>query len=156
MKKLYEGNIRRNFFVFALPLVANAIGKSSFPMIASLISNILNISGNYILIKHMGMEVEGTAYATAISAIIVSVFYVFSLVKTFKKAKISIRGLYYSKEELSDSRNSYCPKHRCKKIFSYSKGYKNSTYPNPSVSFTVFVIYNFWFKIYFRNVSKQW
>lgn len=83
--------------------IANAIGKSVFPFVASVISNILNIFGNYIFIKHFDMRVEGTAYATVISAFIISVFYLITFIITFKNEKISIRGLYFLSDELSES-----------------------------------------------------
>ncbi len=89
--------------------IANAMGKSVFPFIASIISNLLNIFGNYVFIRYCGMKAEGTAYATALSAFVVSLFYLLIFLRTFKKEKIDVKGLYFSKEELSDSWNYSFP-----------------------------------------------
>ena len=48
--------------------IANALGLTKLPLIASVITNILNISINYILIKIFDMGVSGTAIATIFSA----------------------------------------------------------------------------------------
>jgi len=80
--------------------ISNAIGLTTLPFIASVISNILNITGNYILIKYAGLEVRGTAISTVFSAFCVSVFYFIAITNAFKKANIRLGGFYISKNEL--------------------------------------------------------
>lgn len=83
--------------------IANALGLTKLPLIASVITNILNISINYILIKVFGMGVEATAIATIFSAFCVSIFYVVMMINTFNELKVNNCKMYFSFTELKYS-----------------------------------------------------
>lgn len=80
--------------------ISNAIGITVLPLIASLITNVLNIAGNYILIKYFGLGVAGTAIATVFSAFCVTVFYIIMIVRAFRKMGVRTGGIYFNKDEL--------------------------------------------------------
>lgn len=88
---------------WCLGYISNAIGHTILPLGASLISNILNISGNYVLVKYTDMGVGATALATVGSALVVIIFYLYMLYGSFKKYKIPTKGIYFSKDELKMS-----------------------------------------------------
>ena len=88
---------------WSMAFVSNAIGHTVLPLGASLISNILNITGNYVLVKHTDMGVGATALATIGSALVVCIFYFYMVSKSFKKSKIPTKGIYISKDELKMS-----------------------------------------------------
>lgn len=81
--------------------ILNAMGLTTLPFIASVASNILNIGGNYVLIKYAGLGVAGAALATVLSSFCIAVFYVIMILRTFKKTGVKLRGIYFDKEELS-------------------------------------------------------
>lgn len=83
--------------------IANALGLTKLPLIASVITNILNISINYILIKVFDMGVSGTAIATIFSAFCVSIFYVIMMLKTFKELNVKNNKMYFDFNELKFS-----------------------------------------------------
>ena len=83
--------------------IANALGLTKLPLIASVITNILNISINYILIKVFDMGVGATAFATIFSAFCVSIFYVIMMIKTFKELNIKNSKMYFDFKELKFS-----------------------------------------------------
>lgn len=66
----------------------NAFGLSSYPFYMSLISAVLNISGNIISVTVLKLGVAGIALSTLLSAFIVDVCYVFKLKKCFTEMGI--------------------------------------------------------------------
>lgn len=83
--------------------ISNALGLTILPLFASVISNVINITGNYILIRFFDMGVMGTAIATIFAAVCVSCFYFCVLKREFKKADITTGGFYIDKSELKVS-----------------------------------------------------
>jgi len=54
--------------------ITHALGLTTLPFIASVITNVINISGNYIFIKYCGLGVGGAALATLLSSFTVAAF----------------------------------------------------------------------------------
>ena len=74
-----------------------SIGDSKTSMISSLIMNILNIGGNYILIFIFNLSVTGAAIATLISRIISAVFIMFLIMN--KDTMVRIDNIRYLKPD---------------------------------------------------------
>ena len=89
--------------------ISNALGLTILPLFASVISNVINIAGNYILIRFFDMGVMGTAIATIFAAVCVSIFYFCILIREFKKEGIKTGGFYIEKSELKSSFNFGVP-----------------------------------------------
>ncbi|MBR2860746.1 MAG: MATE family efflux transporter [Clostridia bacterium] len=83
--------------------ISNALGMTKLPLIASIISNVLNITLNYVFIKFLHFGVEGTALASVISASVIGIFYIVMILKAFKKVGVSFKGIYFDKEEIRQS-----------------------------------------------------
>lgn len=83
--------------------IANALGLTKIPFAASFLTCVLNIAGNYILIKICGLGVLGAAIATVVSALILDVYYVHKFAKVFKGMNLSIKGLYIDPAEFRRS-----------------------------------------------------
>ena len=83
--------------------VANAIGITMFPFVASFITSFLNILGNYILIKYFNLGVAGIALSTLISNFITAIFYYIVLGKAFLKMGCVLSGIYFDRKEISTS-----------------------------------------------------
>lgn len=83
-------------FVF----ISNAVGLTRLPFLASFLSNIILIAGNYILIKYAGLGVQGTAIATALANLFSTVFCAAVLIRIFKKLNVKISGLYFNRDEI--------------------------------------------------------
>lgn len=96
-------------FVWCGVYISNALGLTIFPLFASFISNVINIAGNYILIRSFDMGVMGTAISTIFAAACVSFFYFCVLKREFKKAGIETGGFYIDKSELKSSFNFGVP-----------------------------------------------
>lgn len=100
---IYMANLIFLNLNWSFAYISNAIGLAVLPFIASVITNIINIIGNYCLIKYAHMDVGGTALATGLSAILVCIFYVVVLINSLRKLKIRMNTLYFSKEEFITS-----------------------------------------------------
>lgn len=83
--------------------ISNAVGITFFPFLASILTSIMNISGNYILVKICGLGIAGIALATVISNTVAMVFYYIVLLRTFRKMEIPLSGVYFDKKEISIS-----------------------------------------------------
>ena len=80
--------------------ITHSTGLTTLPFIASIITNVINISGNYIFIKYCGLGVGGAALATILSSFIVATFYLIILLRVFKKLGCRLSKLYIDVEEL--------------------------------------------------------
>lgn len=89
-----EAKIYLNIYVigFFLVLLNNnfvqilhSFGVSGFPFYMSLISAVLNISGNILSITVLGMGVEGVALSTLFAALTVNICYLFKLRTCFRE-----------------------------------------------------------------------
>jgi len=83
--------------------ISNAVGLTVIPLIASVMTNIINISGNYILIKYAGLGTKGAAVSTVFSAFCVSILYIFTLMRAFKNKGIKLKGIYIEKQDVKRS-----------------------------------------------------
>ena len=83
--------------------ITHSTGLTTLPFIASIITNVINISGNYIFIKYCGLGVGGAALATSLSAFVVAIFYISILLRVFKKLGCSLGRFYFSGDELRTS-----------------------------------------------------
>ncbi len=84
-------------------LIMNAFGIGGFPLTMSILSAILNISGNLIAVKVFKLGVFGLALATVVSATIVTICYIFKLKRCFvemgtskQKPSVDRQGLFAS------------------------------------------------------------
>ena len=83
--------------------VVNALGVSSFPLYMSFISSIANIIISIFSVSVLGAGVEGLAWATVISATIVSVLYIIKFRAYFEKMNVSDMPLSVSAESLIET-----------------------------------------------------
>ena len=90
--KLYLDIYILGFFLLLLSNnfvhIMNAFGLSSYPFYMSLLSAVLNISGNIISVAILKMGVMGIVLSTLISALAVDLCYVYKLRKCFKEMDI--------------------------------------------------------------------
>lgn len=90
--KLYLDIYIMGFFLLLLSNnfvhIMNAFGLSSYPFYMSLLSAVLNISGNIISVTILKLGVMGIALSTLISALVVDLCYVYKLRKCFKELGI--------------------------------------------------------------------
>jgi len=100
---IYIGGLVIFHFNWCGVYISNAFGMTKLPLIASIISNVLNITLNYVLIKLFGLGVEGTAIASVFSAFVIAVFYVIMILRAFNQVGVSFKGIYFDKEELKQS-----------------------------------------------------
>ncbi len=70
--------------VFGMHLM-NAFGESTFPFIVSIISAVLNVSGNLIFVALLGMGTAGLALASVLAALAVDIAYVIRIRAIFLK-----------------------------------------------------------------------
>lgn len=98
---------KKYFFVCALGLffvilntfflnVMNALGSSTFPFVMSIVSALLNLTGNVVTVTLMGLGVLGIALATVASAAIVDLLYILKLFKCFRALNIEKRSFRLS------------------------------------------------------------
>lgn len=83
--------------------IMNAFGESSFPFLMSIISAIVNVSGNILTVAVFDMGTAGLAAASVFAAVVVDVCYILKLIKCFKalgldkeKAEISLKYIRLS------------------------------------------------------------
>lgn len=65
--------------------IMNALGSSSYPMIMSVISMILNIGGNLFTVLVLKMGIGGLAAASVFSAAVIDICYAVKIRKSFKE-----------------------------------------------------------------------
>ncbi|MBQ6998360.1 MAG: MATE family efflux transporter [Clostridia bacterium] len=106
---VYIGGIIFLNLVWCGMYVSNSMGLSRMPFIASIVTCVLNITGNFVLIKICGLGVTGAAIATIFSAFCVAVFYIVTLTKIFTDMGLEIKSIYFSKEELKSTINYAVP-----------------------------------------------
>lgn len=80
--------------------ISNAFGMSRIAFVASAISCVLNILGNYLLIAVFDLGVTGAAIATVFAAFVVVIYYLVQFALIFKRLGSSIRGIRLSAKEL--------------------------------------------------------
>ena len=80
-----------------------ACGNSRFPMLVSVISNVMNIVGNYILIFMFGMGVAGAAWATLASRVFCMVVVTMGLAR--EKQSIVVKNYLRIRPDISLIKN---------------------------------------------------
>ena len=91
------------FFItaFSFPFLASysacaalfrAAGNSRITLLISILSNILNIAGNYFFIYHLGLGVAGAALSTLLSRILAAIILTYLLINN-KTSQLNIKGL---------------------------------------------------------------
>ena len=89
--------------------ITHATGLTTLPFIASIITNVINITGNYVFIKYCGLGVGGAALATILSSFVVATFYIVILLRVFKKLGCNLKKLYFDFDEIRLSVNYAVP-----------------------------------------------
>lgn len=100
-------------------LIINALGIGTFPFYMSLLSAVVNITGNILSVTVFQMGVAGIALSSALSAVSVSVCYIFRLSHCFKqmdpeKQRIRIcfteirQGISYATPTMFQQLSMYC------------------------------------------------
>ncbi len=87
------------FGLFAM----NALGMSEYPFRMSIISTVLNITGNLLSVTVLNLGVAGLAWSSVLSAIVVNIFYFIKLSKCFKEMKSRRSGLEFSPASIKRS-----------------------------------------------------
>ena len=83
--------------------IFNAVNKNKIAVTLSIVSCVLNISGNYLLIKVFNLGVLGAAMATIFSWVVATIVYIFYFVHIFKLLNLRVRDIYWSTSELKKS-----------------------------------------------------
>ena len=82
---LYFSIYTSGLFIFNLSwcclYITHSLGLTVLPLIASVMTNVINIAGSYILIKFFNFGVAGIAISTVFSALCTTVFYFYMLIK---------------------------------------------------------------------------
>lgn len=90
------------FICFAAAASLRGVGDTKTPMVITGIVNLLNIVGNYVLIKGVWifpkMGVDGAALSTTISRIIGSVLYLFVLIRGNEYLKVSLSNMKLTRD----------------------------------------------------------
>jgi len=90
------------FLSFSYAAILRGAGDTVTPMIITAIANVLNIIGNYVLIKGIGpfptLGIEGAAWSTTISRLIATLMYTYILFIKNGRLKISIKDLKITKK----------------------------------------------------------
>lgn len=104
---LYFGIYISGLFIFNLSwcslYITHSLGLTVLPLVSSVMTNVINIAGSFVLIKYLGFGVSGIAISTVFSAFCVTVFYFVMLIKTFKKLSVEIKGIRFDKKEFKTS-----------------------------------------------------
>ena len=88
--------------VFGMHLM-NAFGESTFPFIVSIISAVLNVSGNLIFVALLGMGTEGLALASVLAALAVDIAYIIRIRAIFRKMGLGGERFKFSFSHISSS-----------------------------------------------------
>ncbi len=88
--------------VFGMHLM-NAFGESTFPFFASIISAVLNISGNLLFVLGFGMGSEGLALASVLAAFAVDAAYFFKIKSVFKQMGLSEEKFEFDFSHIKES-----------------------------------------------------
>lgn len=94
---IYIGGFAIIFLNHYFMCIFNAIGLSVYPLIASVISGILNIVGNIVSITLLHMGVTGIALASIFAALIVDIVYIVKLYFCLKELETERAGLFFDK-----------------------------------------------------------
>lgn len=82
--------------------IMNAMGNSSFPLYMSILSTVINISGNLFSVLVLRMGVAGLAISTVISAIVTDIFYLLEIKRCFKKLGVNSHKVKFTLRPLKN------------------------------------------------------
>lgn len=104
---LYFSIYISGLFIFNLSwcclYITHSLGLTVLPLISSVMTNVINIAGSYVLIKFFNFKVTGIAISTVFSGVCTTAFYMFMLIKTFKELGVKTGGIYFDKTEFNKS-----------------------------------------------------
>lgn len=83
--------------------IMNAFGISQFPFYMSIISGVLNVLGNIFTVAVLKMGVAGIGISTVLSALIVSVCYIFKFKSCFRQMGVSDEKITFSFSSIKES-----------------------------------------------------
>ena len=83
--------------------VSNGIGMTKFPLLASVVSGVFNVSLNYLFLGVLDKGIGYSALATVIAVGAVVLFYFIVYARIFKNMGISSRGIRFEREDLKKS-----------------------------------------------------
>ncbi len=87
-------------FVWGFPGVARAMGETKMPLVASAISGIFNVFFNFLFLKVMHKGIHYCAISTIFSTSIITVFYILTFMRLFKREGIISKGVKFRKDEI--------------------------------------------------------
>lgn len=82
--------------------IIRSCGNTRIPLIALIISGIINVILNLFFVRELGMNVDGVATATVIANLVSSVILFIALLKTDMVVKINIKKLKINRRVLAD------------------------------------------------------
>lgn len=88
---------------WSLMYISNSMGLTVLPLVASIIVNVVNIGGSYILVKYADMGVLGIAIATVTANFCTVLLYIISLTMVIRCMGVKLRGIYFKKDEMAES-----------------------------------------------------
>ena len=92
---IYTAGLVFMIFTNCFVHIMNAVGISAYPLKMSIISTILNISGNIISVTVFKLGVAGLALSSVLSAFVVDACYFFKLKKCFRELKLSKKDSFF-------------------------------------------------------------
>lgn len=109
--------------------IFSAIGMTSYPLKLSVLSAILNVTGNILSVTVLDIGVFGVALSTVLSAMIIDIFYLVKLRQIWKELGVGKQKYLFSK---SDARIivSYALPVSCQQLIMYSATFLVSPFIN--------------------------
>jgi len=150
------------FFIILLNIngtyLLNALGISTYTLYMSILSTVLNISGNLLCVAVLKTGIVGLATSTVFSALVVTICYYLKLRQCFAKMKVADTGVRISFSSLNES-YSYSVPTTLQQVIMYLAGFLISPLINglgsaaSSAYSVVMQVYNFNAAIY-QNSTK--
>ena len=83
--------------------ISNGMGMTKFPLLASVVSGVFNVSLNYLFLGVLDKGIGYSALATVIAVGAVVLFYFIVYLRIFKNMGISSKGIRFDREDLKKS-----------------------------------------------------
>lgn len=83
--------------------IANGMGLTKVPLIASIVTGVINVFLNYLFLSVWGKGIHYSALATAIASAITLIAYLIIFARLFKNLNIPLKGFSVCKEDLKFS-----------------------------------------------------
>ena len=90
-------------FSWGFVYISNGMGMTKLPLTASIVSGVLNVFFNYLFLGVMGKGIAYSALATVLANAVVSVFYIVTYIRLFRRMSIPLGGLHFYKDDLKKS-----------------------------------------------------